>query len=108
MLDSIRSMSEGPNHLFQLGHPCFLDRVTMSNRSPCSPTQVSGGFCHARYWPPSQAAHERSFARKQDHYYDCCGYDRHRDKIEDCPTFAEAFKNLWRRQKDKIVSMKKT
>ena len=51
-----------------------------------------------------QAPHERSFARKQDYYCDCCGYDPHRDKVEDCPTFAEMFKNLWKRQKDKDLS----
>jgi len=67
---------------------------------------ASGGVCHlARYWSrPSQAPRERSFSCKQDHYCDRCGYDRHRDKIEDCPTFAEVFKNLWKRQKYKVVS----
>jgi hypothetical protein len=53
---------------------------------------------------PSQAPRERSFARKQDYYCNCCGYDRHSDKIEDCPAIAEVFKNLWKRQKDKVVS----
>ena len=73
----------------------------------CIKHQVSVDVCHlAPYdWSwPSQAPRERSFARKQDRYCDRRSYDRHRDKIENCPTFVEVFKNLWKQQKDKVVS----
>ena len=94
-----------PNHLFWPSLFPGPSRILLFFL--CIKHQASCGVCHlARYtWSrPPQAPCERPFARKQDHYCDRCGYDGHRGKIEDCPTFAEVFKNLWKRHKDKVAS----
>jgi len=75
----------------------FISPVTLSwvesTPSLCN-IRLHLSSCRLGLASPSQAPCERSFACKQDHYYDRYGDGRYRDKIEDCPSLAEPFKDL--------------